>query len=67
MKEYWLIKDIKTTGHKNPLQIVDKVTARTIREAEKEFKRRNNFQKLTRKADLIIAKSERWIIWTTRK
>lgn len=59
--EYWLIKKITTTGHNNPIQIVDKTNAANIKEAEKEFKRRNNFKTILRKADITIAKSERWI------
>lgn len=60
-KEYWLIKRITTTGHKDALQIVDKTNAKTITMAYKEFEIRNDFSKLLKKADLIIAKSERWI------
>ena len=60
IKEYWLIKNIRTIGHKNSLQIVDKLNAMGIREAEKDFKNRNNFLKLLIKSDLTIVRSERW-------
>jgi len=58
--EYYLIKRITTMGHKNPIQIVDRTTADTLRQAVEEFKRRNNFQRLLKKADLTICKSERF-------
>lgn len=61
-KEYWLIKTIKTIGVKNNILIVDKTNALTIREAEKEFKRRNNFKKLIVKSDLTIAESKIWFV-----
>ena len=60
LKEYWLIKHITTIGHRNSLQIVDQLNANGIREAEKDFKNRNNFKKLAIKCHLIIARSERW-------
>lgn len=59
--EYWLIKRITTTGHKNPLQIEDRTTADTLRQAEREFKRRNNFERLLKKADLTICESKLFI------
>ena len=59
--EYWLIKKITTIGHNNPIQIVDKTNAKNIKDAEEEFKSRNNFKTILRKAGLTIAKSERWI------
>lgn len=58
--EYYLIKRITTTGHKNPIQIVDKTTANTLRQAEEEFKRRNNFKRLLQKADLTLCRSEKF-------
>ena len=60
IKEYWLIRYIKTIGHKNPFQIVDKLNAKGVRTAEQNFKKRNNFKKLLVKSDLIIVHSERW-------
>lgn len=60
IKEYWLLKKIKTSGHKNPLQVVDILSSSGIREAERDFKIRNNFKKLLEKSDLIICISERF-------
>ena len=62
IKEYWLIKNIKTIGHKNPLQMIDKVNANGLKEAEANFRDRNDFKKLLNKADLIIAKTEKLIV-----
>lgn len=59
-KEYWLIKNIKTTGHRNPIQIIDRHWAFNLREAEKEFKFRNDFKKLLIKSDLCICESRKW-------
>ena len=59
-KEYWLIKNITTIGCKNALQIVDKLGAFSLREAEKDFKMRNNFVKLLEKADLTIVESKKF-------
>jgi len=56
-KEYYLIKRITTTGHKNPIQIVDKFVCNGLRKAEEEFKRRNNFSRILKKADLTICES----------
>lgn len=60
LKEYWLLKRITTIGCRNPLRVVDKLNANGIREAEVDFKNRNNFKKLLEKAELIIVRSERW-------
>ena len=60
IKEYWLIKKITTTGHKNPIQIVDRLSALGLREVEKDFRNRNNFKKLLEKADLTIVRSEKY-------
>jgi len=58
--EYYLIKRITTIGHKNPIQIVDKTNADTLKQAEEEFKRRNNFKRLLVKAELTLCRSERF-------
>ena len=59
-KEYWLIKRITTIGHKNTIQVVDKLNAFGLRKATADFKRRNNFKKLLVKADLTIVESKKY-------
>ncbi len=60
IKEYYLIKNIKTIGSKHNLIVVDKVPASGLREAENDFKVRNNFKRLLEKGDLTIVKSEKF-------
>jgi len=59
-KEYYLIKKITTTGHKNPIQVVDKVIAQNKKEAIKEFIRRNKIPKILKKANLIVCLAIEW-------
>ena len=61
-KEYILVKSIRTIGHKNAIQILDRVTALNFREAKQDFKKRNNIQKELKKADLMVCEvREYWV------
>ena len=60
-KEFYLIKHITTVGHKNPIQVVDKVQATTMTVAKKEFEKRNSFSKLLVKADLEICEIKQYL------
>ena len=55
-----LIRTIKTVGHRNPLQIVDKLSATGLRIADSDFQKRNKFKKLLEKGDLTIVESKRF-------
>ena len=61
-KEYWLIKRITTIGHRNPLQVVDRIACDNLRNAEAQFKARNNFPKLMEKSDLTITEAKKWFV-----
>jgi hypothetical protein len=60
-KEFYLIKHITTTGHKNPIQVVDKVQATTLTAAKAMFEQRNDFTRLFRKSDLEIAEIKQYL------
>ena len=57
--EFWLIKinTMVSKDSKNHIQIIDKTTADTIKQAEKLLFERN---KINRRINYTIAKSMRW-------
>lgn len=61
-KEYMLVatKIHPKTGTRVKLVVIDRLSAGGIREAEADFKMRNDFKKLIPKNDLTIVRSERF-------
>lgn len=55
MKEYYLI-GLQVYKSK----VIDKVVAQTLTEAEKQFRARNDFEKLLKKWDLNLSESKRY-------
>lgn len=61
-KEYMLVatKINPDTGTRVKSVVVNKLSARGIREAEAEFNKQHDFQKLLKKNDLTIVRSEKF-------
>lgn len=61
-KEYMLIatKIDPKSGTRSKLVVIDRLSARGLREAEADFKKRNDFAKLLPKNDLAIVRTERF-------
>ena len=63
-KEYMLVavKIDPKSGTRTKLVVIDRLSASGLREAEADFKNRNDFQKLIPKNDLTIVRSEKYYV-----
>ena len=60
MKNQYFLIGYRTTIGKQGYRLIDSTNANTLREAIKEFERRNNFKKLLEKHDLTITEAKRF-------
>ncbi len=59
--DYYLMGRGQDISNFQKYKVIDNVIAKSIKEAEKLFKQRNNLQILTEKYNLSITKTERWL------